>query len=515
MSGSASIQYAHYVPRQGGFVRGITGWAPADPDTNVMVCSSITAPDGIENQIHPSCTTGNCSFPYGDPMDSGKFDTTGHETSYYSTVGLCHACMNVTSLVSLSATNQYHLPNGQKVVANASDGVVLNVTTDADLIWAKDVINPQLSVASRWSLANLTVFTISQAGCHGNNLSNAKAATCITYPCIRTYTASVYNGDLTENFVRSALMFPEVPTAQAQALNGRINDIGDYIGVQLPCNVGGDIYTSRNISSAPMSVNMTICVTQDDGPCKERAISAPEACIYRHSAKFASAISQILEDNYLTGGCNVSSGALNCRTKSSGEGPGRYLELLYNRQESSSNGSSLWDGRATEATIESYFEKFATAMTNGYRTRFAGGEYDAAKARDNAPLARGDVQGVVWKTTVCMSVQLQWLILPTAIVLFTSVLLAWAFIQSWRLRDTQPVWKESLLPLIFYRELFQPYVVSSPAGAEGQPLMETNEMKTLAKRICVSFRFHRMPTHDNEDPKGSRRETPKKKTRKE
>lgn len=486
----AAIQYAHYVPRQGGYVRGVSEWAPADPDANVMICSSLTAPSGIENQIHPTCTTGNCSFPYGDPIMGTSSETNGRSTSLYSTVGMCHICEDITQLAHSDMAGQYVLPNGQRIVTNKSDGFVLNVTTSPDLSWVQHLTSSQLSVASRWSFANLTVLASSTTTPVGQNdaqQNSVIASTCVLYPCLRTYTTSIDNGELLENPVSLALMFPSFSGPEAFEYNGRTNDVSDYANVFLPCNVNGIIYTKDNATMAPDSTQIDICETVSGGDCQKKTITAPEACIYRHSAKFGSAVSQVMQDNYLTGGCNVTSGALNCRTKSSGEGPGRdkFLESLYSKVDV----EDPWSGNATTESIDAYFGRFATAMTNGYRTRFGSSEYDADKVRNNVALPAGTASGVVWRTTVCTSVELQWMGLPVAIVGLTASLLGWGLRQSWRARRTQPVWKDSVLPLLFYQELLQPADHLAAEAEPGQVLMEVDDMEKLAKDVSVIFHW--------------------------
>ncbi|ETS80265.1 hypothetical protein PFICI_07794 [Pestalotiopsis fici W106-1] len=100
-----------------------------------------------------------------------------------------------------------------------------------------------------------------------------------------------------------------------------------------------------------------------------------------------------MQDNYVTGGCNVTSGALNCRTKSSGEGPGRdkFLESPQSRVDV----LDPWSDNATTESIDAYFGRFTTAITNGYRTRFGSSEYDADKVRNNVALPPGAASGVV------------------------------------------------------------------------------------------------------------------------
>lgn len=97
---NASLPYAHYVPRQGGFApfSGGNQGAPA-PDTTVALLSSVTAPGGVENQISASCFTGNCTFRDADQgVATPQFLI--DDSSTYSTVGMCDTCIDIAHLVS-------------------------------------------------------------------------------------------------------------------------------------------------------------------------------------------------------------------------------------------------------------------------------------------------------------------------------------------------------------------------------------------------------------------------------
>ena len=101
---------------------------------------------------------------------------------------------------------------------------------------------------------------------------------------------------------------------------------------------------------------------------RTRTIAAPNACIYRHKAKFANAIAELLNNVFLTGGCSFHEDIQDCRwhsrrgSESSGSivnnVPDRVLQLLYNNGDTSISG------------VERWFEAFANALTNKFRSEY-------------------------------------------------------------------------------------------------------------------------------------------------
>jgi hypothetical protein len=116
----ASIPNAHYVPRQAIINRGeaVKTFGTLDDDMNFAVYGSLIAPEGRDNQIIPGCTTGNCTFPTGDPVDRNASNITEGNLVTFSTVGLCRSCIEVSPLAEpINATSDnysvpYGLPNG-------------------------------------------------------------------------------------------------------------------------------------------------------------------------------------------------------------------------------------------------------------------------------------------------------------------------------------------------------------------------------------------------------------------
>jgi hypothetical protein len=96
----AIVLFAHFVPRKGGSYFSLNSQIvrPA-PDLILAVLSSATSPKGMENNITPSCSTGNCTFPHGDPLDAQGEVSNEPSLTTHSTVGVCNKCVDIGSLI--------------------------------------------------------------------------------------------------------------------------------------------------------------------------------------------------------------------------------------------------------------------------------------------------------------------------------------------------------------------------------------------------------------------------------
>jgi hypothetical protein len=206
---NASLPYAHYVPRQNGY-RPYVRYPDAIPeaDTVVAILSAVTTPDGVENQISASCSTGNCTFTDGDPKNSENGELADNDLTTHFTVEMCNTCINVTSLISRevkplgNATTldrtEYTLPNGLNVSYWGPGSDLASIKPDSSLTWLGDMLTQELRDMSRWAYINATFL-------EGRQISSV-AATCVLYPCLRTYTASISNSQLSERLVRTEVM---------------------------------------------------------------------------------------------------------------------------------------------------------------------------------------------------------------------------------------------------------------------------------------------------------------------
>jgi hypothetical protein len=500
---NAKLPYAHYIPRHNGYLDPVNA-APgvsSSPDLIVAILSSVTAPDSKENQISPSCATGECTFPYGDLDDLAEINLTTH-----STVGMCNRCIDVTALVTKtndtrsSSSSRYTLPNGY----NVSDGagrVTETISPSSSLDWLGERLTPELRAMSRWAYVNATYLAIPVG------LEVPVAAVCVLYPCLRTYTATVSKNQLFEKEIRSEVMQVDMTYEddssikyKGQSANTLRNRWGHYVAIKSPCRVDGQVYEmSRNMSSYSGATNLTLFDFVDSGGQESyrytyRNITAPEQCIYRQHAMLVAAIASVFSSDIFRGSCDHFRGGA-CYKGSAADnsmdtgmvstiGMGTVLRTLRT-------------GHATFSNTTRWFDSFATAMTNKFRL-----EYGAATFNETADLPLGEVQGITWEKTTCVSMHVQWLILPIALTAITVLLGMWTIAVNFHHRHERPVWKDSLFPLIFYGHKIEPQELgdfpnptsaddteSDPGGKEDGRLLELHEMSAVGRRTPVIIRW--------------------------
>lgn len=215
---TASLPAAHYFPSYN-----------STDDFALAFHSSMINPKGTENQIQANCLTGTYTFQTGDPLIGGGNNHT------YSSIGLCHSCINAVSLVaentqfdSTSSTNKksFTLPNGLEIYWDGPGGeFYLNVTTftspgtDDDLSWASEILTKEFTSNARWSFAKISIILFSGATCGGPEngtldptecglgseptISNITTAVCVIYPCIKTNTASMTSNKVSRELVKT------------------------------------------------------------------------------------------------------------------------------------------------------------------------------------------------------------------------------------------------------------------------------------------------------------------------
>ncbi|KAH6642483.1 hypothetical protein C7974DRAFT_103081 [Boeremia exigua] len=153
--------------------------------------------------------------------------------------------------------------------------------------------------------------------------------------------------------------------------------------------------------------------------------------------------------------------------------------------------------------MNSWFEAFATAMTNRFRTEYGSAHWDK-KSWEIQTLPLDTTQGIAWRDSVCVAMHWRWLLLPWVLTLVATGLLAWTLLSDWQERHDRPVWKESILPLILYgsRILGKEHESSPPdihqqnavdvadeSGEKDERLMEIDEMTNVSKEIAVRMQW--------------------------
>lgn len=325
------------------------------------------------------------------------------------------------------------------------------------LDWMQDKFDPEIRAASRWAYANVTFLMLQDL--------TPLASTCILYPCLRTYTVEIKNNKLFETQVDEDIMEIDgnnEPDSMikdwAYPTNSRTNYFFNYTTVKAMCRAEDHEYDSNDNTSGPIAptllslYNFTNYGRLTSFQYTFRNVTAPEDCIYRQDSRFVKTIADVLATELFNGSCTFDK--LECGKGDSSSGPnaagfgnmgvGAVLRALYN------------DGNNTNSNITQWFDSFATTMTNKFRT-----QYGSARARSSWNTSDSDVppldviHGIAWQADICVSLRWEWLLLPMGLTFVTTMLAVWTIITNWRHRHRSPVWKDSILPLIFYSHKFQ------------------------------------------------------------
>lgn len=503
---NASLLSAHFVYKR------------ALQDVDATTLSIITNPDGLDNLMKVNCPTGNCTFPNGD---AGDFHSTtlpkGDSLATHSTVATCSKCVDAGHLVTSRIkewkwgnSTDYALPNGIQVndYAHGMSGKAAVLRPESNLTWLGATLSPHMRSASRWSYINATFL--------GANKNGAVASVCVLYPCLRTYSASVTNNVLSETHVRSEPMKVDLDgqdpkkwdlKGQEHHLNGLKNEDFHYTAVESPCQVGGRVFESfRNTSDMPGATKLTLYDLIDHEQPEldiyaPQIFTAPEQCIYRHHAYLASQISSVFHRDIFNGSCS-GAGARHCSSDETCPtssfaflGARSVLQSLYNSRNPDFNNITHW------------FDTVANAMTNRLRMEYGAERFNKTAPRtelENSNLGSGEIKGLAWKTNVCVSAQKEWLLLPLCLTLAVAIVLAWSALKNSRSRSTRPVWKDSILPMIFHSEKFeiqQPEALpehsveccvedgQATLTAPHKPVWEAAEMHRAGRDILVIFQW--------------------------
>jgi hypothetical protein len=531
-SGSnASLPFAHYVPGRSGYVTDVERddlGVPA-PDLITAILSAVADPKGMENRIRGSCSTGNCTFPDGDPASPNPGSSHGKDSVTHSTVAMCNICTDVSSLVRReTSTCPYptlSLPNNMSVSRGCGDREVVRIQPDMDLSWMGDLLTTELRSFSRWAYVNASFIAL-------NSYANetVAAATCSLYPCVQTYTTSIDKNEVSEIKVGSQVMRLDMLSNSGVGEIGNHNALDSvyksYVAVKSPCQVERKLYDSNKNASA--EVNGTDLALRDftDYGAMETArltlmnITAPEECIYRQNPQFVVAISRVLNNDIFNGSCSLVK-TFNCRKAGRSRSDDKFLQglgtetvlrALYGKSYSSLSNQTTGLSNVTE-----WFDQFADALTRRFRS-----DYGSARERNGMEviLPIDEIQGLAWQTTACVSMRRVWLVLPITLTSITAALAVWTIATNWRHRHCRPVWKDDILPLIFYgRDLVDSildeyrYESSEPAPqpenadqtTHKKVPFESSEMQKIGRSTAVTVPWLRAMNDTGEAPAVTKR----------
>ncbi|KAF4844150.1 hypothetical protein CGCSCA4_v007705 [Colletotrichum siamense] len=455
------------------------------PELQMTALNGLLAdtPTGSVNLFQ--CDSGNCTFPLRGPGVT------------HTSLGLCSTCTDVRSklLESRHISNFSHVFETDRDYRfdNRSDfGIstffksgIFNMTTERTSPYSTDYENTETSILS---------FTAK--GCartkdpeDGSLTRECKhsyanmpglfpefdivAANCSLHPCLRRYNANVVNGVLDEKLVSTA----PVGAANISYVQANIpDDVRNtyvfrnfsYVALSEPCIIKDTWYDSSNISQAPRDgVDWTSWGTGDT------LHEAPSECLVLMDPTEFLGIRRFFLQT-LKGSCAKTTSGSNRPTSSLENGRincegGFWVDAFFN------------SGNATFDDISTAFDNMATALTNRMR----------AKGREFLTEARSFTNGTAVEMSICMRVDWPWLVYPGVLLVLTSVLLATTYAQSCRDRGRHPIWKSSILPLLFYGpDTQQTYLDKQQDGSDGRqplPLMQLAELEAIADATKARF----------------------------
>ncbi|KAG5658579.1 hypothetical protein KAF25_010760 [Fusarium avenaceum] len=435
----ASLPVSHYVPHSRSLYSDTPSVKEVSGDLKAAMLNSLVNPTGKDTAVVVTCATGNCTFPA-----SSKGVT-------HSSIAMCSSCIDTTEFIKLNITEyegsnfrtyEFTLPDKQYV--SPLDNKYLSAETGL-LDWALEGVNNEFSDVANLAITNLTVLTTNQSKCWpitaGANFTceadrfthrlvtqheNTVAISCAFYPCIKKYHGKVQDGTLIETVIESEPVdyIKDDSKRPGEIPDSGIAQTGNRTGLDRNCLVKGKEYTMSNFTQDYTPPTLEFAPMVIDGT----NYTIPNQCLYKLSFQYARALDNFMRLEIFGGTCNdtaTGGGAIDCGSK-------WWLLPLYN---------------STYESLDKAFGQFTTAMTNNFRMQANKGRFSDKPDR---------VVGTVTEMAICTTFDYRWVLLPAGLMAITMILLICAVVQSNK-DSAVPVWKTSILPLMFYG----PYVVDA------------------------------------------------------
>ncbi|KAF9878892.1 hypothetical protein CkaCkLH20_03792 [Colletotrichum karsti] len=436
---NSSIPVANYVPGSSSYYRVGAGSYELEVDMKSTMIQGITDPGSQDSNVQVVCPSGNCTW-----SDWGTGVT-------HASIGMCSKCIDTTEFVSK--------PNLGGNLTLPDNGAYINILAGqymwvgySNLTAYSKLFSDEFAAAADVSLANFTMLMVTKSPCSSSTepngaikldcphsmsqsddndyLSNAGdyiATSCVLYPCLKEYAAHYENNTLTEKLVRTTTA---VQNAAEMAGTGYYSGYANYTAIQSPCVLdNGTWYNNANQSQALDAPGRTWANISAGGTGGE-VTRVPNACLYKMQGTFFSALSNFMSGELFTASCrydSMQSGHINCRDA-------WWL-------------TPLWaENNATVASLTAAVDDFAWAVTNKLRMTGLGPDVHQGLG---ALVRHAEVLGEVWASTTCTYFDSKYLALPIVLVLLCAILLGWIIAKNYT-DPEQPVWKGSVLPLLFF-----------------------------------------------------------------
>ncbi|KAL2676481.1 hypothetical protein Neosp_010239 [[Neocosmospora] mangrovei] len=451
----ASLPVSHYVPADDTIYRPSPAGFQITGDMRAAMINGLVSLTGNETAISATCETGNCTFP----------STSSGVT--HSTIAMCSACLDTSDFISWNKTSSnFNLPNGQWVSFNPSSPLSA-YTGDVD--WARSKFTPKFATSSEQAMTNITVLTMTQATClitepkfnkrtcavnkltpdipSGHQGTDIIALSCAIYPCLKQFHGAVEQGAFKERLVKEEPVYYNRSGEEGDVfVEGGVNFYINRTGIQEPCLVADVEYSLANFSRSHHPSTTGTSPLKIDGV----NYTVPNECVYKFRTDYSMALESFMDRTLFNGNCTTTSYSgtfLDCGDK-------WWLASMYN---------------TTVQSLDLVFDQFTTAMTNNFRTRGSKGPFVDGK---------DEIAGTATEMAICTLFDWRWVLLPIALISISAGLLVSAIVQSYT-SPSIPVWKTSILPLLFH----------GPIRTTGQPETATrlNELYKQAKNVVVKF----------------------------
>ncbi|KAK2757415.1 hypothetical protein CKAH01_05672 [Colletotrichum kahawae] len=304
---------------------------------------------------------------------------------------------------------------------------------------------------------------------------NTLAVDCTIYPCARNYSGEVVNGAFQEN-VDFHIALPMVSRMAYRDKTPIEEYYGDFIKFTDPCYSRAGSYSpvmppdystwwdSSNISDAFSQKGSSMNDNWLSWRLNGNMTNVPVECSRMVGSETYGSIQRFIDKN-IQGSCNMS-------------GSDVELDQLFKTVDC---GDKWWldsifkGGNASLETISDAFDGMASAITNIMRT----------EGFDGRRNPNSFVNGLTSQSAVCIKAYWSWLIYPGSLLVLTAALFMTVYITSILDRRERPVWKSSVLPLIFY-DIKSP---ESPKVGDRKSvsLLQLFELEKVADNTVVRF----------------------------
>lgn len=464
---NSTVHIAHFVDGRGDTKDTLDWHRGLSRSLRSALVNALVAADNGTSKLPVECPTGTCSF------------NKEGEVSYASS-GICHQCHDVTSFVQQHSEeideDEFKLYGPTIVVEGMADEHNISMSNK---VWSRMMSE---SIDSEISLLNVSYLTYTHAPCSVNNMDQLSlediedgsasynwtcpksaypnipdmvgdigvlAVNCTFYPCLRQYHSRVDNGLLKETVLSDTVM----------ASSHKLGQWGeDFHALLQPCFIDGQWYDVSNISQVPQRAERQWTnVSMGDS-----LVEAPGDCVYAIDTLILDRLFTFFQDSLLTGECK--------RVKDVGLG-----SILGNRSVVYSD-DKYWQeevynfGFASFDSVDTLLGNVALVSTNMMRAMGKGIDKETPEF----------AEGTVWETTVCTQVDWRWLALPATVESLTLLLLLAILVYDWR--GSRPVWKSSVLPLLFHG-------LRGKVDENGEPL-QLGQMRQTADEMQVRLVTH-------------------------